>query len=184
MRFANPEPDAGWSIGPAQYGEAVTIHDVDINSLHGGPVDLGQYRGKAILIVNVASRCGLTPQYAGLQKLAEEYADRGLVVLGVPCNQFGAQEPGSAEDIQTFCSTSYGVAFPLTEKVDVNGEARHPLYRELTTTPDADGQAGDVVWNFEKFVVGPEGRVVARFRPSTKPDAPELLDTIERALPR
>jgi glutathione peroxidase len=160
----------------------VTIHDIAIDSLQGGPADLGQYRGRALLIVNVASRCGLTPQYTGLQKLAEEYAGRGLVVLGVPCNQFGGQEPGSAEQIQMFCAANYGVSFPLTEKVDVNGEGRHALYEELVRAPDAEGRAGDVQWNFEKFLVGPDGSVLARFRPTTPPDAPALLAAIEAAI--
>jgi glutathione peroxidase len=162
----------------------VTIHDAEIGALGGGSANLGQYRSKALLVVNVASRCGLTPQYAGLQLLAEKYAERGLVVLGVPCNQFGGQEPGTAGEIQTFCAENYGVAFPLTEKVEVNGEGRHPLYAELTTTADAAGQAGDVQWNFEKFLVAPDGTVAARFRPGTLPDAPELTAAIEKLLPR
>ncbi len=161
----------------------MTIYDVEIGALQGGPADLSQYRGKVLLIVNVASRCGLTPQYAGLQKLADEYADRGLVVLGVPCNQFGGQEPGTATEIAEFCDVNYGVTFPITEKVEVNGPERHPLYQRLTGTPDATGQAGDVLWNFEKFVVGRDGEVAARLRPQVTPDAPELLAAIERTLP-
>jgi glutathione peroxidase len=161
----------------------VSIYDVEIGALQGGPANLSQYRDKVLLIVNVASRCGLTPQYAGLQKLADEYADRGLVVLGVPCNQFGGQEPGTAADIAEFCDVNYGVTFPLTEKVEVNGSGRHPLYQRLTGTPDATGQAGDVLWNFEKFVVGTDGEVAARLRPQVTPDAPELLAAIESALP-
>jgi glutathione peroxidase len=162
----------------------VTIYDTEIASLTGGPADLAQYQGKALLIVNVASRCGLTPQYNGLQKLAEEYAGRGLAVLGVPCNQFGGQEPGTAEEIQTFCAANYGVAFPLTEKAEVNGPGRHPLYEQLVSTPDGSGEAGDVRWNFEKFLVAPDGTVAARFRPTTVPDAPELLAAIDKILPR
>ena len=162
----------------------VTIYDVSIDALAGGSAELGRYRDKALLIVNVASRCGLTPQYAGLQKLAEAYRDRGLVVLGVPCNQFGGQEPGTAEEIAEFCDVNYGVTFPMTEKVDVNGPGRHPLYDLLTATADADGNAGDVTWNFEKFLVDPAGGVVARFRPGTQPDAPELVGALQQTLPR
>jgi glutathione peroxidase len=161
----------------------VSIYDISLDALGGGPADLARYRGRALLVVNVASQCGLTPQYAGLQKLAEAYADRGLTVLGVPCNQFGGQEPGTAEEIADFCEVNYGVTFPLTEKVDVNGPGRHPLYQELVSTPDAEGKAGDVMWNFEKFLVDPSGAVVARFRPQTAPDAPELLGAVESALP-
>src|SRR3954447_977111 len=128
----------------------MTIFDVDIDALTGGPAGLSRYRGSVTLVVNVASRCGLTPQYAGLQKLYDDYRDRGLVVLGVPCNQFGQQEPGTAGEIDEFCQVNYGVTFPLTEKVDVNGASRHPLYGYLTETPDGDGKAGDIIWNFEK----------------------------------
>jgi glutathione peroxidase len=144
---------------------------------------MGQFAGKATLIVNVASRCGLTPQYAGLEDLHERFKDRGFTVLGVPCNQFGAQEPGSPEEIATFCSTTYGVTFPMTEKIDVNGPDRHPLYQQLTEVPDADGEAGDIKWNFEKFLVSPDGRVVGRFRPLVTPDAEELVGAIESVLP-
>jgi glutathione peroxidase len=163
---------------------AVTIYDVKIDALGGGPADLAQYRDHALLIVNVASKCGLTPQYTGLQQLAGEYRERGLVVLGVPCNQFGGQEPGTAEEIAEFCDANYGVTFPMTEKVDVNGPDRHPLYQELTGVADAAGDAGDVQWNFEKFVVGTDGRVVARLRPRVTPDSPELIAAVESALPR
>jgi glutathione peroxidase len=162
----------------------MTVFDVEIGALSGGPANLSQYRERALLIVNVASKCGLTPQYAGLQELADRYADRGLVVLGVPCNQFGGQEPGSAEDIVEFCQANYGVTFPLTEKVDVNGPDRHPLYQQLTPTSDAEGAAGDIQWNFEKFVVAPDGSVAARLRPRVTPEAPELVDAIERVLPK
>ncbi len=162
----------------------MTVFDVEIGALRGGPANLSQYRDRALLIVNVASRCGLTPQYTGLQRLSDRYAERGLVVLGVPCNQFGGQEPGSAEGIVEFCQANYGVTFPLTEKVDVNGPDRHPLYQELTGTPDATGKAGDVLWNFEKFVVSPDGTVAARLRPQVTPDAPELIEAVEKVLPR
>jgi glutathione peroxidase len=161
----------------------VSIYDVDIERLQGGPADLGRYRGKAVLVVNVASKCGLTPQYEGLQRLQEIYGDRGLVVLGVPCNQFMQQEPGTAGEIAEFCSATYGVTFPMTEKVEVNGPGRHPLYAGLVDTPDAAGYTGDIRWNFEKFLVGPDGRVLARFRPQTTPEDPALIAAIEANLP-
>ena len=156
--------------------------DTPIAALDGAPLDRDALAGKTVLVVNVASKCGLTPQYTGLEQLQERYADRGFTVLGVPCNQFGGQEPGTSEEIATFCSATYGVSFPLTEKVDVNGAGRHPLYAELTATPDADGAAGDVQWNFEKFLVGPDGTVLQRFRPRTEPTAPEVVAAIEAAL--
>ena len=162
---------------------AAPIQDIPLTTLDGNPISLSQFTDRAVLVVNVASKCGLTPQYTALQKLAGDYADRGLTVIGVPCNQFMGQEPGSAEEIQTFCSTTYGVTFPLLEKTDVNGEGRHPLYEELTKTPDSDGAAGDIQWNFEKFLLTPGGRVVNRFRPRTQPDAPEIVAAIEAVLP-
>jgi glutathione peroxidase len=161
----------------------VSIYDVDIERLQGGPADLGQYRGRAVLVVNVASRCGLTPQYAGLQRLQETYAGRGFTVLGVPCNQFGGQEPGTAEEIAEFCSATYGADFPMTEKVDVNGDGRHPLYAGLVTTADSSGYTGDIRWNFEKFLIGPDGTITARFDPRTEPGADEVTEAIEKALP-
>jgi glutathione peroxidase len=161
----------------------MSVFDVEIGALSGGPANLGQYRGKALLVVNVASRCGLTPQYAGLQDLADRYAERGLVVLGVPCNQFGGQEPGTAADIADFCEVNYGVTFPLTEKVDVNGDDRHPLYAQLVDAPDADGHTGDIRWNFEKFLVSPDGAVAARFSPRAEPESAELITAVEKTLP-
>ncbi|GLW64212.1 glutathione peroxidase [Actinomadura rubrobrunea] len=161
----------------------MSVYEVEIGGLRGGSVDLRQYRGKVVLIVNVASKCGLTPQYAGLERLQERYADRGFTVLGVPCNQFMNQEPGTPEEIAEFCSAAYGVTFPLTEKVEVNGEGRHPLYRELVDAADADGHTGDIRWNFEKFLIGPDGAVVARFAPQTEPEAPEVIAAIEAHLP-
>src|SRR5512139_90708 len=160
----------------------MSIFDVEIASLQGGPADLGQYRGKAVLIVNVASKCGLTPQYEGLERLHETYRDRGFTVLGVPCNQFMGQEPGTAGEIAQFCSTTYGVTFPMTEKVDVNGEGRHPLYAELADTPDAGGHRGDIRWNFEKFLIAPDGTIAARFDPRTEPDTDEVVSAIEKVL--
>ncbi|MFF7340156.1 glutathione peroxidase [Streptomyces sp. NPDC008163] len=161
----------------------MTLYDIPLRTLTGEPTSLGDYRGRAVLLVNVASKCGLTPQYAGLERLQKEYGDRGLTVLGVPCNQFGGQEPGTAEEIETFCSTTYGVSFPLLEKTEVNGANRHPLYAELTRLADAGGEAGDVQWNFEKFLISPAGEPVARIRPRTEPDAPELVEAIEAQLP-
>ncbi|MDT0388460.1 MULTISPECIES: glutathione peroxidase [Streptomyces] len=156
--------------------------DVEIGSLQGGPADLSQFAGTAVLVVNVASKCGLTPQYAGLEKLQERYAERGFTVLGVPCNQFLGQEPGSSEEIAEFCSATYGVTFPMTEKVEVNGENRHPLYDRLTGFADAEGHSGDIRWNFEKFLIGRDGTVVARFSPQTEPESAEVVAAIEAQL--
>ncbi|GAA2296419.1 glutathione peroxidase [Streptomyces kunmingensis] len=162
----------------------MSVLDTEIGALSGGPADLAQYRGKAVLIVNVASKCGLTPQYGALERLHEQYAARGFTVLGVPCNQFMGQEPGTADEIAEFCSATYGVTFPMTEKVDVNGAERHPLYERLVTTSDAEGHSGDVRWNFEKFLVSPDGTVKARFSPQTEPDADDVTGAIESVLPR
>jgi len=159
------------------------IHEISLNTIDGQPLDLAQFAGRALLVVNVASKCGLTPQYTGLQALYDRYRDRGLSVLAIPCNQFAGQEPGTPEEIASFCSTTYHVTFPLAQKTDVNGRRRHPLYGELSQAPDADGRRGDVEWNFEKFLVSGAGEVVARFRPRTDPQAPEVLEAIERALP-
>jgi glutathione peroxidase len=161
----------------------VTVRDFPVNTLAGQPSSLADFDGKTLLIVNVASKCGLTPQYSGLEALQERYADRGFSVVGFPCNQFGGQEPGSADEIAEFCSTTYGVSFPMFEKVEVNGPGRHPIYDELTASADAEGKAGDIQWNFEKFLVGPDGAVIARFRPLTTPEAPELIEAIEANLP-
>ncbi|GAA1303114.1 glutathione peroxidase [Saccharothrix xinjiangensis] len=162
----------------------MSIHDIPVHTLSGEASSLGSLAGKALLVVNVASRCGLTPQYKGLERLHERYAERGFSVVGFPCNQFAGQEPGTAEEIATFCSTTYGVTFPLFEKVDVNGPDRHPVYEELTAVPDGSGAAGDVQWNFEKFVLSPTGSVIARFRPTTDPEADEVVAAVESALPR
>ena len=161
----------------------MSLNDIPLTTLDGKPTTLDKLATGAALVVNVASKCGLTPQYSALEKLAQDYADRGLTVIGVPCNQFMGQEPGTPEEIQTFCSTSYGVTFPLLAKTDVNGPDRHPLYAELTKTPDSSGEAGDIQWNFEKFVLAPGGGVVNRFRPRTEPDAPEVIAAIETVLP-
>jgi glutathione peroxidase len=154
-----------------------------LNTLTGAPLDPAGLSGRAVLVVNVASRCGLTPQYSGLERLQQTYGERGFTVLGVPCNQFAGQEPGSAEEIETFCSTTYGVSFPMTEKLDVNGPERHALYDTLTATADATGDAGDVQWNFEKFLVAADGAPLARFRPTVEPESPQLTAAIESALP-
>jgi glutathione peroxidase len=161
----------------------MSIYDQKINTLEGEPADLSQYQGKALLMVNVASKCGLTPQYEGLEKLHEQYGSRGFEVLGFPCNQFMGQEPGTAEEIREFCDTTYNVEFPLFEKIDVNGANQHPIFAELEQQADAEGQAGDVQWNFEKVLVSPEGKVVGRFRPPVTPDDPALVSAIEAQLP-
>jgi len=160
----------------------MSLYDIPIRTLAGEPTTLAEHRGKALLFVNVASKCGLTPQYTGLEELHERLAGRGFSVLGFPCNQFGGQEPGTAEEIQTFCSTQYGVTFPIYEKIDVNGANQHPIYAELTKVPDASGEAGDIKWNFEKFLVAPDGKIT-RFRPTVTPDDPQLVKAIEEALP-
>lgn len=162
----------------------MSIYEIPLQRLSGEPTTLTEHAGQALLIVNVASRCGLTPQYAGLEQLHERLADKGFSVLGFPCNQFGGQEPGSSEDIAEFCSATYGVTFPMYAKLEVNGDQRHPLYRELTETADDSGEAGDVVWNFEKFLVDPSGKIVRRFRPQVKPEDPELTAAIDAVLPR
>jgi len=161
----------------------VTIFDIPVKTLAGQDSSLGSQSGKTLLVVNVASQCGLTPQYTALEKLHEQFASRGFAVVGFPCNQFGGQEPGTAEEIAEFCSASYGVTFPMFEKIEVNGPDRHPIYVELIATPDANGKAGDVMWNFEKFLVRPDGTVAARFRPRTTPDSPEVLAAVEANLP-
>ena len=156
-------------------------YEIPLKTLAGSDANLADYRGKTLLIVNVASKCGLTPQYSGLEALQEKYAKRGFSVLGFPCNQFGGQEPGSAEEIETFCSTNYGVTFPMFEKIEVNGANRHPLYKELTQVADAEGKSGDIQWNFEKFLVSPKGEVT-RFRPKTTPEDPALVKALEKNL--
>ncbi|MGW1724995.1 glutathione peroxidase [Streptomyces sp. NPDC002306] len=158
------------------------LTDVEIGALQGGSADLAQYAGQAVLVVNVASKCGLTPQYTGLERLHARYAEQGFTVLGVPCNQFLGQEPGTAEEIAEFCSATYGVTFPLTEKVEVNGEARHPLYERLVGFADAEGHTGDIRWNFEKFLIGRDGKIVARFAPQTEPEAAEVVAAVEAEL--
>jgi glutathione peroxidase len=159
------------------------IHDIPVRTIEGEETTLASYKGRTLLVVNVASRCGFTPQYEGLQELQDRFEDRGLTVLGFPCNQFAGQEPGTHDEIKEFCSLNYGVAFPLFEKIDVNGDDRHPLYEALTTREDDDGRAGDVMWNFEKFVISPDGDVVGRFRTQVTPTSDEVVKTIEEHLP-
>ena len=160
------------------------LADLPVTTLHGEQTTFGALTaGKAALVVNVASRCGLTPQYTQLEALQEELGGRGFTVLGFPCNQFGGQEPGTAQEIAEFSSTTYGVTFPLSDKIEVNGPGRDPIYQRLTETADAEGTAGDIQWNFEKFLIAPDGSVAARFRPRTSPDAPEVRAAIEAVLP-
>ncbi|WP_447593003.1 glutathione peroxidase [Aquipseudomonas campi] len=156
------------------------FHDLNLHALNGQDLPLAPYKGQLVLVVNVASKCGLTPQYAALESLYQQYRDRGLTVIGLPCNQFAAQEPGSEEDIREFCSVNYGVTFPLTSKIEVNGPGRHPLYRLLAG--EGAEFPGDISWNFEKFLVGSDGRVLARFSPRTAPDDPTVIQAIEKAL--
>jgi len=160
----------------------MALYDIPIHTLQGDDAKLGDYAGQTLLLVNVASKCGLTPQYEGLERLQKTYADKGFSVIGFPCNQFMGQEPGTSEEIASFCSTTYGVTFPLMEKIEVNGDDRHPIYAELTEKEDAEGKAGDITWNFEKFLVSPSGQVVARYRPQVEPEDPAIVGDIEAQL--
>jgi glutathione peroxidase len=160
----------------------MALYDIPIHTLQGADAKLGDYEGKTLLLVNVASKCGLTPQYEGLERLQKTYGDRGFSVIGFPCNQFLGQEPGTAEEIEEFCSTTYGVSFPLMEKIDVNGEDRHAIYAELTEKTDAEGNAGDITWNFEKFLLSPQGEIVARYRPQVEPEDATIVGDIEAQL--
>jgi glutathione peroxidase len=161
----------------------MSLIGTQLTALDGQPLELAELRDRTVLVVNVASRCGFTPQYEALELLQQRYGETGFTVLGVPCNQFAGQEPGTAEEIREFCSTTYGTTFPMTEKLDVNGQRRHPLFDWLTRTADADGVAGDVEWNFEKFLIAPSGETVGRFRSHVAPDSDELTAAIEEALP-
>lgn len=168
--------------GVALADDTNNVLNFTMKSLEGKTVDLRQYKGKVLLIVNVASQCGLTPQYEGLQALHDKYASQGLAILGFPCNQFGAQEPGTADEIRQFCTANYGVKFDLFEKIEVNGPNAAPLYKLLTSVETKPKGAGPISWNFEKFVVGRDGKVIARFAPRVAPNDPELIKTIESAL--
>jgi glutathione peroxidase len=170
-------------VAPTQPEESVSIYDVAINQLDGSPAELGALSDKAVLVVNVASKCGLTPQYEGLQALHERLSGKGFTVLGVPCNQFLDQEPGTPEEIAEFCESTFQVSFPLLEKVEVNGENRHPLYEHLVGVADDEGHSGDIRWNFEKFLIAPGGQVVARFAPLTDASDPGLVAAVEAVLP-
>ena len=178
-------PGPGTAPTPVTVGkDFMSIWTAPIHTLKGEATTLAAHKGKALLLVNVASKCGFTPQYAALEALQAKYAAKGFDVIGFPCNQFGHQEPGTAEDIQTFCTATYGVTFPMMEKIDVNGPDRHPIYKVLTSIADPDGNAGDVKWNFEKFVVSADGTKVTRFRSPVKPDDPSVIAAIENALPK
>jgi glutathione peroxidase len=170
-------------VGSA-YGEdkSVSALNFKMKTITGQDADLAQYKGKVVLIVNVASKCGYTPQYEELEAMYEKYKDKGLVVLGFPCNQFGKQEPGTDAQIAEFCSETYKVKFPMFSKVEVNGEGAAPLYKYLTSLSTAPAPTGKISWNFEKFVVGKNGEVIARFAPKTAPDAKEVVDVIEAEL--
>ena len=157
-------------------------HFDDLPGLTGGTLDSTALDGHAVLVVNVASRCGYTRQYEGLERLQKRFGDRGFTVLGVPCGQFAGQELGTSEEIAEFCSTTYGTTFPMTEALDVNGRHRHPLFQYLTERVDAAGQAGEVEWNFEKFLVAPDAEVVQRFRSAVDPESPEVVSAIEDLL--
>jgi len=168
---------------------AETVYDIPVNRIDGAPASLGDYKGKVVLVVNVASKCGLTPQYEGLEKLYENYMDKGLVVTGFPANEFGGQEPGANEEIAAFCTTNFGVKFPMFEKIVVKGEGQHPLYAALTkAVPVAEGVGdrapadGSVLWNFEKFLVAKDGSVARRFSPRMTPDDPIIVSAIEEEL--
>ena len=161
-----------------------TLWTAPIHTLQGAATKLAAFQGKALLLVNVASKCGLTPQYTALEALHEKLAPKGFSVIGFPCNQFGGQEPGTAEEIATFCSRTYGVTFPMTEKIEVNGARRHPIYQQLTQIADGAGRAGDIRWNFEKFVVSADGATITRFGPQVAPDDPAVVAAVEAGLPR
>jgi glutathione peroxidase len=162
--------------------QARSIHDIELPMLNGKPASLSAYAGKVILAVNTASKCGLTPQFEGLQRLHDRYSPQGFTVLGFPCNQFFHQEPGGADEIQSFCTINYGVTFPLFAKLDVKGAKQHPLYTILSDFPDGAGKAGNVTWNFEKFLVDKDGQVVRRFRPKVVPEDPQIVEAIESLL--
>jgi glutathione peroxidase len=177
-------PPAGTAPPAVAVGKELDpIWSTPLKTLKGEPTTLAAYKGKALMLVNVASKCGNTPQYSTLEALQKKYAAKGFTVIGFPCNQFGGQEPGTAEEIQTFCATNYGITFPIMEKIDVNGDTRHPIYKALTPIADVTGKTGDIRWNFEKFVVSADGKKVTRFSPKTKPEDPSVIAAVEAALP-
>jgi glutathione peroxidase len=179
-------PPAGTAPTPVTVTkELETMWDAPIKTLQGKPTTLAAYKGKALMLVNVASKCGNTPQYATLEALQKKYEPQGFTVIGFPCNQFGGQEPGTSEEIATFCATNYGITFPIMEKIEVNGPGRHEIYKSLTQIPEPkSGKAGDIGWNFEKFVVSADGTKITRFSPRTKPDDPTVIAAVEQALPK
>jgi glutathione peroxidase len=178
-------PPAGTAPAPiAITKELDPMWNAQIKTLQGKDTKLADYKGKALLLVNVASKCGLTPQYETLEALQKKYESKGFTVIGFPCNQFGGQEPGTAKEIATFCSTTYGVTFPMTEKIEVNGAGRHEIYKALTPLADAKGHTGDIRWNFEKFVVSADGTKITRFDPEITPDDPTLIAAVEASLPK
>jgi glutathione peroxidase len=176
-------PPAGAAPTPVAVDNLDSIWNTPIKTLKGQPTTLAAYKGKALMLVNVASQCGNTPQYTTLEALQKKYEAKGFTVIGFPCNQFGGQEPGTAEEIQTFCATNYGITFPIMEKIEVNGDNRHPIYKALTPIADAAGKSGDIRWNFEKFVVSADGKKVTRFSPKIKPEDPAVIGAVEAALP-
>ncbi len=176
-------PPPGIAPAPIPVDKDLPMWNAAIKTLQGQDTNLAAFKGKALLLVNVASKCGLTPQYSALEAVQEKYKDKGFTVIGFPCNQFGKQEPGSAKEIETFCSTTYGVTFPMMEKIDVNGPGRHEIYKALTPLPDTGGHTGDIRWNFEKFVVSADGTKITRFDPEVTPNDPKVIAAIENALP-
>ena len=181
-----PEPAAKPTVAttPTATTKDPAMWNAPIKTLQGKDTTLADFKGKALLLVNVASKCGLTPQYSQLEELQKKYEAKGFTVIGFPSNQFGGQEPGTAEEIETFCSKNYGVTFPMMEKIDVNGEGRHAIYKELTPLTADNGKSGDIQWNFEKFVVSADGATITRFNPRTTPDDPKVVAAIESALPK
>jgi glutathione peroxidase len=178
-------PPAGAPPASVDVGNGLdSIWNAPIHTLQGKSTTLAAYKGKALMLVNVASKCGNTPQYATLEALQKKYEAKGFTVIGFPCNQFHGQEPGTAEEIATFCATNYGITFPIMEKIEVNGDSRHPIYKALTPIADAGGHEGDIRWNFEKFVVSADGKKVTRFSPKTKPEDPTVIGAVEAALPK
>jgi glutathione peroxidase len=178
-------PPAGTAPTPVTVTKELDpMWNAAIKTLDGKPTSLASYKGKALMLVNVASKCGNTPQYATLEALQKKYEPKGFTVIGFPCNQFGGQEPGTAEEIHTFCATNYGITFPIMEKIEVNGDGRHDIYKALAPIADASGHSGDIRWNFEKFVVSADGTKITRFSPRTTPDDPTVIAAVEASLPK